>query len=92
MLKDVVRGRLFWAIEERIWVRREHNRPGWRNGWQRLPIKSLSTSKDHILRRDIRVEKKGEEEKSLIFDFEKLLIVYLEKRGWKILILDFERE
>ena len=34
---------------------------------------------------------KEEEEKLLIVDFEKLLITYLEKRGWKILIVDFKK-
>ena len=28
----------------------------------------------------------------MIVDFEKLLIVYFEKRGWKILIVDLEKE
>ena len=59
MLKDIVRWRLIRVIEERIWVRREYSRPSWRDGWQGFSIESPSTTKDHVLRRDIRVEKRG---------------------------------
>ena len=77
-------------IEEWIRVRREYSWPGWRNWWQGFPIKSPSTTKDHVLCRDIRIEKRGRR-KIIDCDFEILLIVYLEKRGWKILIIDFEK-
>ena len=59
--------------------------------WQRFPIKGPFTAQDHILSCYIWVEKKGEEEKLLIFGFEKLLIFEKEEEEEKSLILDFEK-